>query len=91
MKISELKDRLNVIGDSTEEKDLVMLATNGLPQTWESFIQGISGRVELPKFDRLRADCTQEGSRLEAIGNKHKSHHEEDHVLVAHTYKGKGK
>lgn len=68
-----------------------MLAMNGLPISWESFIQGISGRDDLPKFDRLRADCIQEECRQEARGYGCKSHYEDDHVLAAHASKGKGK
>ncbi|XP_057837498.2 uncharacterized protein LOC131047712 [Cryptomeria japonica] len=64
MKITELKDQLNAIRDSIEDKDLVMLAMNGLPHSWESFIQGINGRNELTKFDRLRADCIQEECKI---------------------------
>ncbi|XP_059067626.1 uncharacterized protein LOC131858409 [Cryptomeria japonica] len=33
MKITKLKDQLNAIGDSIEDKDLVMLAMNGLPHS----------------------------------------------------------
>lgn len=50
MKIIELKDQLNAIGDSIEDKDLVTLAMNGLPHSWESFIQGISGRNDYPSL-----------------------------------------
>ena len=48
MKIIELKDHLNALGDSINDKDLVMLAMNGLPHSWESFIHGISVRDVLP-------------------------------------------
>lgn len=61
------------------------------PHSWESFIRGISVRDELPKFDRLRADCIQEECRLEARGNCLRNHHEDDHVLAAHTSKGREK
>ncbi|XP_057815061.1 protein DETOXIFICATION 17 [Cryptomeria japonica] len=43
-----------------------MLALDGLPSSWESFIQGISARSKLPKFDRLKTDCIQEVSGLAA-------------------------
>ena len=57
MKITELKDQLIAIGESFVDKDLVMLALNGLPHSWESFIQGVSGRDDLPKFDSVEAVC----------------------------------
>lgn len=68
-----------------------MLALNGLPQFWEHFIQGINGRSKSPKFDRLRADCIQEESRLAARGNGRSSHNEDNHVLAAQTSRRKGR
>lgn len=53
MRITELRDQLSTIGHTIESKELTMLALNGLPSSWESFIQGISARSKLPKFDRL--------------------------------------
>ena len=60
MRITKLRDKLRSSGDTIEEKELVMTTLNGLPPSWESFIQTISGRIKLPKFDKLWADCTQE-------------------------------
>ncbi|XP_057837721.1 uncharacterized protein LOC131047920 [Cryptomeria japonica] len=74
MKIIELKDQPCAIGDIVEDRDLVMLELNGLPQSWEPFIESISGRSKLPKFDHLREDCIQEESRLAA-------HNEDNYVL----------
>ncbi|XP_057860114.1 uncharacterized protein LOC131068848 [Cryptomeria japonica] len=68
LKIFELRDRLSAIGDLVVDKDLVMLALNDLPHSWEPFIQSISGRSKLPKFDHLHVDCIQEESRLVAKG-----------------------
>lgn len=80
MKISELRDQLSTIGHMVDDKDLAMLALNGLPKSWEPYIQGISVRSKLPKFDCLRADCIQEESRLAARGNGQSSTNEEIHV-----------
>ena len=90
IEISELKDRLKAIGDTVEDKDLVMFSMNGLPHSWESFVQGISGRAELPNFGWLRADCIQEECRLEARDTGRKTHHKNDNVIVAQPSKGKG-
>ena len=51
MRITELRDKIKSSGDTIEEKKLVMTTLNGLPPSWESFIQTISGRTKLPKFD----------------------------------------
>ena len=60
MRITELRDKLRSSVDNIEEKEFVMTTLNGFPASWESFIQTISGRTKLPKFDKLWADCTQE-------------------------------
>ena len=55
MRITELRDKLKSSEDNLEEKDLVMTTLNGLPPSWESFIQIISSQTKLPKFDKLWA------------------------------------
>lgn len=81
MNISELKDQLSAIGSEVVDKDIIMIALNGLPYSWDPFIQSISGRDEFPSFDRLWSDCIQEESRL-ATREMHKgSHGGDQHVL----------
>ena len=58
MRMTEPRNKLKSSGDNLEEKDLVMTTLNVLPPYWESFIQTISGRTKLPKFDKLWAECT---------------------------------
>ena len=91
MRIIELWDKLKSSGDNLEEKDLVMITLNGLPPSWESFIQTISGRTKLPKFDKLWADCTQEETRIAARQRLHGTQLEENQAFVSHTKKGKGR
>ena len=55
MRITELQDKLKSSGDNPEEKDLIMTTLNGLPPSWEYFIQIISGGTKFPKFDKLWA------------------------------------
>jgi hypothetical protein len=66
-----------------------MTTLNGLPNSWESFIQGICSRRKLTKFNRLWEDCTQEEARLEA--RKEKIENNEDQALTVHTRRGKNK
>ena len=66
MRINKLQDKLKSSGDNLEEKDLIMTTLNGLPPSWESFIQIISGHNKLPKFDKLWEECTQEETRITA-------------------------
>lgn len=77
MRITELRNQLSTIGHTFDSKELTMLALNGLPTSWESFIQGISARSKLPKFDRLKTDCIQEESRLITRGIGINSQNEE--------------
>jgi hypothetical protein len=63
MKISEIRDQLGAIGEIITDRELVIITINALPSHWEPFIQSISGREDLPQFDRLWADCTQEDQK----------------------------
>ena len=91
MRITELRDKLKSSGDDLEEKDLVMTTLNGLPLSWESFIQTISGRTKLPKFDKLWTDCTQEETIIVALQRLHGTQPEENQAFVSHTKKNKGR
>jgi hypothetical protein len=58
MKISEIKDQLGAIGETISDRELVLTTLNALPRHWEPFLQSISGRADLPGFNRLWTDCT---------------------------------
>ena len=91
MRILELRDKLKSSGHNLEEKDLVMTTLNGLPPSWESFIQTIGGQTKLSKFDKLWAECTQEETRKAACQILHSAQPEENQVFISHTKKGKGR
>ena len=61
-----------------------MTTLNGLPRSWDSFIQGICARKKLIKFSRLWEECSQEEARIvareEKMGN-------EDQALTVHSKK----
>ena len=54
-----------------------MTTLNGLPRSWDSFIQGICARKKLVKFNRLWEECSQEeawiAAREEKIGSEHQA------------------
>ena len=52
-RVSQIKEQLEAIGDSVEEAEITMTTLNGLPNSWESFIQGICSRRKLTKLSRL--------------------------------------
>jgi hypothetical protein len=89
MKVSQIKKTLESIEDIFEEDELVMITLNGLPKTWESFIQGICSRIKLTNFSRLWEDCTQEEARL--ARREEKLSDDENQALKTHTRKGKRK
>ena len=68
LRITKLKDQLPTMQSQVNDKELSMIALRGLPLLWETFIQGLSSRPELPKFDQLKNECTQEESRLASRG-----------------------
>ena len=83
MKMSEIKDKLGAIGEIISNKELVLNTLNNIPKHWEPFLQSISGREQLPTFDRLWTDCTQEEIRLIARGVQD-SHHDDNQALASH-------
>jgi hypothetical protein len=87
MKISEIRDQLSAIGETISDKELVLTTLNALPRHWEPFLQSISGRADLPGFDRLWTDWTQEETRLIVRGVQD-SPHDDNHALAFHTKKG---
>jgi hypothetical protein len=83
MKISEIRDQLGTIGETITNKELVMITLNALPRHWEPFLQSISGRADLPEFDRLWTYWTQEETILIARGVQD-SHHDDNQSLASH-------
>jgi hypothetical protein len=86
MKISEIKEQLETIGEIMSDRELVLTTLKNLPKHWEPFLQSITGRESLPTFDRLWTDCTQEELRLRNRGVEDSP--EENHALALHTKKG---
>jgi hypothetical protein len=88
MRISKIRDQLGAIGETISNRELVMTTLNALPRYWEPFLQSISGRADLPEFDRLWTDCTQEETELIVRGVQD-SHNDENQALSSHTKRGR--
>jgi hypothetical protein len=86
MKISEIKEQLETIGEIMSNREIVLTTLQNLPKSWEPFIQSINGREALPTFDQLWTDCTQEELRIRNRGVEDSP--EENHALALHTKKG---
>ena len=52
-RVSQIKEQLEVVEENAAEGDIVMTSLNGLPRSWDSFIQGISARRKLISFSKL--------------------------------------
>ena len=70
--------------EEVENAEIVMTTLNGLPRTWDSFIQAIYARKKLVKFSRLWEECSQEEARIVAREEKMGS---EDQALIVQSKK----
>ena len=52
-RVSQIKEQLEAVDEEVENVEIVMTPLNGLPRTWDSFIQGICAIKKLVKFSRL--------------------------------------
>ena len=43
-RVAQIKEQLEGIEENVEEGEIVMTSLNGLPRSWDSFIQGICAR-----------------------------------------------
>ena len=61
-RVSQIKEQLEAVDEEVENVEIVMTTLNGLPKTWDSFIQGICARKKLVNFSRLWEEFSQEES-----------------------------
>ena len=59
-RVSQIKEEL----EAMKNAEIVMNTLNGLPRSWDSFIQGICARINLVTFSRLWEECSQEEARI---------------------------
>jgi inosine/xanthosine triphosphate pyrophosphatase family protein len=52
MRITQIHDHLASIGEVVDDTELVNVALNGFPGSWEPFVQGICAFETFPPFDR---------------------------------------
>ena len=81
-RVSQFKEKLESIGDSLDEDELVMTTLNGLTRPWDSFIQILCARKESVNFDMVWEDCIQEKAR---VSNREALLREDDQALETHT------
>ena len=81
-RVSQIKEQLEAVDEEVENAEIVMTTLNGLPRSWDSFIQGICARKKLVKFSRLWEEFSQEEAWIEAQEEKMGS---EDQALTVHS------
>lgn len=64
MRVSQLRDQFQTIGETISDKYFVMITLQGIPPIWETFITTIRKKNGLPKFDELIGQCTQEETKM---------------------------
>jgi hypothetical protein len=70
VKITQIHDQLAIIGEKVEDAELVNMALNEFPVSWEPFVKGICARENLLDFERLWDDYIQEETRMESKPDK---------------------
>ena len=85
-RVSQIKEQLEVVDEEVENAEIVMITLNGLPRSWDSFIQRICARKKLVKFSRLWEECSQEEAR---IADREEKMGCEDQALTVHSKKGR--
>ena len=64
--VSQIKEQLEAVDEEVENVEIVMTTLNGLPRSWDSFIQGICARKKIVTFTRLWEEWSQEEARIAA-------------------------
>ena len=59
-KITAVRDELAAVGEIIAPTELVRIALNGLPKTWNNFVDGIIARENLPNWESLWDNCNSE-------------------------------
>jgi hypothetical protein len=71
MKITQIRDQLcTIVGEKVDDAELVNMALNGFPTSWEPFVKGMCAHENLPDFQMLWDDCIQEETLMESKANK---------------------
>ena len=83
--MTQTKEQLEAVEENVKEGETVMTTLNGLPRSWDSFIQGICARRRLVSFNRLREECAQEEAQL--VTREENMGETEDQALTVNTRK----
>jgi len=65
VRITQVRDHIETIGEKNEDAKIMNVALNGLPKSWEPFVKGVCSLETIPNWQRLWDDCIQEETREE--------------------------
>lgn len=91
MRISHLRDQFQRIGETTPDRELVIVTLRGLPPIWETFITTISNNNSFSSFDELVGKLTQVESRMISRGRIQGPNEGEPTAFVAQGKKNNAK
>ena len=66
MKVSEIRDQLQELGEIMSGKEMTTIVLNALPKEWGNFTSSIYGKKEATPFNKLWSLCKIEETRLKA-------------------------
>lgn len=90
-KITSVRDELAAVGEIIAPTELVRIALNGLPKTWENFVDGIVAWENLPDWERLWDDCIQNEIKKNYLGEAKQVEEVDNVALLARGKKGRAK
>eukprot|EP00253_Pinus_taeda_P035422 PITA_35422 len=67
-KITSVRDELAIVGEIIAPTELVRISLNGLPKTWENFVDGTVAQENVPNWERLWDDCIRMTSERTILG-----------------------
>ena len=88
-RVFQIKEELEAVEENVEETKIIMTTFNGIPISWDSFIQGICARKKLITFNKLWKECTKEEAWL--ITREEKMGETDDQALTVHTRRNHNK
>ena len=53
VRISQLRDQLQAINEAVLDKEIMIIAFNGLPRSWDAFASSMNTRKDFPTFEEL--------------------------------------
>jgi len=89
-KITSVRDELVAVGEIIAPTELVRIALNGFPKTWENFVDDIVAQENLLDWERLWDDCIQNEIRKNHLGAA-KQVEDDNMTLLARGKKGRAK